>query len=416
MLNMLKRLIGRLRPWKRWEQSELDAVQRKLAETAPEEFGIEESLSAAEWIVNRHVPDGTIQTEADYERVRASLRARIEEKVHRPSTPAVATSPPPFTFRDFETRILPLLRRIGILPSRFAAADSHQFAQDLFHACTTHRYDVWRRQSYVFDRHATENLDFHSLTVATAAAIDSYERLVRAKAEGSTAARGMSPLDELCPIALQQIDEREYPIDDLLAAYSHPDGDTPILPHPACRNFQRDGGGWCRCLWVAAKKPDPPGLDPEFMAWMRTELGATSEARRTDKDRARRDFLERLRGDVAAADRRIAEAQRDLETARRTPPDLTAKLLTEHLKVDELRRLQLQSGLRGHRSKADIAAQLLAEPSAVSEIAAARAAIHSTLIRWAEGSVRGAISERESTLKRIAAYEEAWGMEARKEQ
>jgi hypothetical protein len=76
--------IGELRkaedtePWHRWDVMRFEEVVKYLRAKPHEAWSLDDWLLAAEYIVQRYLPDGVIQTEAEYMVVRAALLGKIQ--------------------------------------------------------------------------------------------------------------------------------------------------------------------------------------------------------------------------------------------------------------------------------------------------------------------------------------------------
>lgn len=74
--------IGRLQkadpPWLRWSQAEFEAARMRLEEVPPSAYTLDDWLLLVDYLVQRYLPDGVIQTEAEYLVVRAGLAGRVQ--------------------------------------------------------------------------------------------------------------------------------------------------------------------------------------------------------------------------------------------------------------------------------------------------------------------------------------------------
>lgn len=268
MSSRLKRFLARFaRPWRRWTQEELDAVAERLEQAPPE--GIDASMLATEWIINHHLPDDVIRTEADYKKVLCNIRATIEETARNPPPPRLP--PPQITSHEFERLLAPHLRLLDALPRTFHQANEREFLEDLYRTCSDNTTTAWQGESFMFGKYATENLDFRVVTASASSAIHAYNTLLAARHDGCTHVIGVSAFDGACSTCRKRVSGKRFSIADLLAAYEQPGPDSPNLPHIRCRHIKI--GYLCRCVW-RDEIPTPPGADPEFAARLDRVLDA----------------------------------------------------------------------------------------------------------------------------------------------
>ncbi len=198
--------------------------------------------------------------------------------------------------------------------------------------------------------------------------IRQYQRLAAAKANGSVSARGTGGHSRYCVIARDVVDGRKYAIDDLLEAYRNPLGPIPILPHPLCQMLDPgpdyDASGPCGCCWSPMPAPKP-GADPKFVEWMEREMDRHLAEVRAQGERAyaqaRSARLHELHAQSVA---QLAEA----EHGELPWPDADPLTILASQGIDILRQLQRKYGVRGFRTKIDIARQLLELPMAMPEL------------------------------------------------
>lgn len=79
--------IGRLAkadvPWMRWEPEQFEAVRLMLESKLPELYTLDDWMLVADYLIQRYLPDGVIQNEAEYLTVRASIMGKIQANVGR---------------------------------------------------------------------------------------------------------------------------------------------------------------------------------------------------------------------------------------------------------------------------------------------------------------------------------------------
>lgn len=258
------------RAWVRWTQQQLDTVKALLEHTSTGKFGAEKARVAAEWIINRYLPDGAIRHEDEYRHVIQKLDERIRHNIAHQESPEPYVASPSVTYQHFETLIAPHLRTLGTIPGKFHEADTKEFLVDLFRLSSDRSTTSWQKQSFMFGKYATENLDFLVMAISASSAIHAYETLLEVKHQGYTRIKGVSAYSNACDVCKREISGQIFLIDDLLEAYRSPQQDSVIIPHSHCE--QNALGGWCRCGWVRVSDT-PPGVDPKFEKWLDAQLG-----------------------------------------------------------------------------------------------------------------------------------------------
>lgn len=390
MWEKIKRLFRSSRSWRRWSPEELEHRKRVLEAKDPEKLDAEHWVQIAEWMAQRYMPEEERLNEVEFQRAMRTWRDKIEERMRNPLPPRlVPAKVSTADYSDFEANIIPVLRKNGVIPRQFVDANEREFLADLFRECGDQQASVWHQQSFMQDKYATENLDFQRVAVSTSSAINAYNYLLDAKQRDKVTVRGIAPDRETCEIARNLIADKEYSIDRLLDAYDDPDGPVPILPHPRCQNFQIDGGGWCRCTWVATHQSLPPGVDPDFANWMNELFEVEGKKSRESARRARDARLEvDFEAEYEQVRKDVEDARQRLDSLRKSPFVLTPDLLAHHFLMSDLRDLQRRLGVKGHRKKVDIAAQLISLESAADVLAGIRKQIHKDKISWAESEQR----------------------------
>lgn len=82
--------IGDLRkaePWLRWDETEFQAARLFLESTAPARYGLDEWMLLVDYLIHRYLPDGVINSLAEYLTVRAALLGKIQANTHHPLSP-----------------------------------------------------------------------------------------------------------------------------------------------------------------------------------------------------------------------------------------------------------------------------------------------------------------------------------------
>lgn len=64
--------------WLRWKDDDLEKLARKLRNIPIDEYTIDDWMLAVEWIIQKHLPDGVIRSDAEYLAVRSAALGRLE--------------------------------------------------------------------------------------------------------------------------------------------------------------------------------------------------------------------------------------------------------------------------------------------------------------------------------------------------
>jgi hypothetical protein len=65
-------------PWMRWDEARFEQVRNRLESLDPSAMTADDYLLLIEWLVNRYLPAGAIETEADFLAVRAVLLGKVQ--------------------------------------------------------------------------------------------------------------------------------------------------------------------------------------------------------------------------------------------------------------------------------------------------------------------------------------------------
>ena len=71
-------LAKALPPWLRWSEEQFEATRLRLESIPSSAYTLDDWLLVAEYLIHRYLPDGVIQTEADYLTVRAAILGKIQ--------------------------------------------------------------------------------------------------------------------------------------------------------------------------------------------------------------------------------------------------------------------------------------------------------------------------------------------------
>ncbi len=294
--------------WSRWTPEELEAVKRELDGKDPREYTLPDWLRVIDWMIQRYLPAGVIQTEAEYLAVRSVFAGRIQANIesHEPTEAAklklVGAAPVVRRVADQiatltakESAILDFsIMRAGELIADVGERTRHRIRQIIIEheeGRVMHRPDasLWDLQSKLQDEFAVLNRDWRRVAISEVAR-DANEGFLASLPDGSRVKRVEAY--NACPFCKK--------IDGLVMNVVAPgkedkDGWTDVwvgktnvgrsasprkrvgdelverleterywpaagIQHPNCR------GTWSLMPKVL------PGADPNFLAWMEDTL------------------------------------------------------------------------------------------------------------------------------------------------
>lgn len=303
--------IGELRkadaPWMRWSEEEFAEARRRLESIPPADFGLDDWLLLVDYLVQRYLPDHVIDREADFLTVRAAIAGKLEAAANasgaRSNMPPVAllSEYVPTEFGKLPDKILTPVERQILRVSRARAAENisnvtesarhrmktivieHVQAQVL--GMKQGQYTAMRQR--LFDEFGQLNRDFRRIAV-TEAGECCNTGFIAAQRPGSKVKR-LEAYRGACPFC-KSINGRVLEVVEPTAPSK--DGETQVWVGKSnigrsASPRMRQGGGlverpsaemwWiaagvmhphCRGSWAAVQDDPPPGVSPEFVAFM----------------------------------------------------------------------------------------------------------------------------------------------------
>lgn len=299
-------MLGKaLSPWQRWSPERLDQVREQLEAKPPESYTLADWMMVCDYLIQRYLPDGVIQDEAEYLTVRATILGKIQAAHNEPEppppdileawatlTPTHFAQVPPRALSATELGVMHVAKERSALHignvSEAARARmkelviEHVQAQLLGQREGTSKHLATR----LFDEFATLNRDFRRIAV-TEAGECALQGFIAARPFGSRVIR-REAYRNACKFC-RSIDGRVFTVVD--PAKSDKDGETEVWTGKsnvgrAAALRKREGAllterapherWWpaagvqhpsCRGVWLAA--PDAPvGASPEFLKLM----------------------------------------------------------------------------------------------------------------------------------------------------
>lgn len=300
-------------PWLRWSEAHFEMVRARLESMDPARFTIEDWMLLVDYLIQRYLPEGVIQREADYLAVRSVMLGKIQLNLERDPRvtdrmadtlaallPTEFTAVPPRVLTPLEIQVLTYGRAHAGEFIRHLTEDArHRMAT----ICLEHvqggllgqKEGTWAyAKTRLFDDFSILNRDFRRIAVTESGEMlnQSY---VAARGAGKRVKR-QEAYRGACPFC-QSINGMIFTIVD--PAAPDKDGDTEIwvgktnvgrsaaprkregntlverepdelwwpaagVQHPHCR------GAWVPVTDIA------PNVSPEFFSWMQATLDQAS--------------------------------------------------------------------------------------------------------------------------------------------
>ncbi len=303
-------------PWLRWDQEAFEAVRRHLESLRPDQYTLDDWMMAAEYIIHRYLPDGVINTLADYMTVRAVLLGKIS--TCHPTLPpeTIAEIPgllptgfakmPPKVLTPVEAAILQVSKvRAGQYLGSVTDAQKHRMQGMI---CEHVQAKVLGQKEgtaqalrqRLFDSFGQMNRDFRRIAVTEVGECVN-QGFISATGPGRKVRR-LEAYRGACPFC-KSISGKVFTI--VPADTPNPNGQTEVWEGKtnigrSASPRKRVGGSlmergenerwWpaagvqhvhCRGSWQAILET-PPGVKPEFKKWMDEQLARTRRGEETE--------------------------------------------------------------------------------------------------------------------------------------
>jgi hypothetical protein len=304
-------VIGELRkadaPWVRWSEDELEDARRRLRAVPPDRWTLDDYLLMVDFLIQRYLPPGVIEREADYLAVRATFAGKIQAEMQagraRPNMPTVAqvTEFAPTEFGQIPPKVLTPVERQILRVSRARAAENiSNVTEDARHRMKTIVIEHVQAQvlgmkqgqhtalkTRLFDEFGQLNRDFRRIAVTEAGECCNTGFIAAqrsgAKVKRQEAYRGACPFCKSINGQVLEVVEPSAP---------QKNGDTQVWVGKtnigrSGSPRKREGGAlverhsnemwWtaagvqhphCRGSWVAATVEKPPNVSDEFQAYL----------------------------------------------------------------------------------------------------------------------------------------------------
>ena len=97
-------------PWMRWDQGQFDATRQRLEAMSPKLYTLDDWMSLVDYLIQRYLPDGVIQSEAEYLTIRAALLGKVQANMDH------GRGPPNRVDMEFIVDLMPM--DFGQIPPR----------------------------------------------------------------------------------------------------------------------------------------------------------------------------------------------------------------------------------------------------------------------------------------------------------
>lgn len=295
-------------PWARWTDEEFAEVRRRLELRSPAEYTLEDWLLMCDYMIQENLPDGVIQDQADYLTVRAALAGKISAAMaNRTMNAREAESIVdllPTDFRAVPPKVLTPVEQNILAVSRARAAENisditnsarHRMKSIVIRhvqGLVLGQSDPTALRQELFDSFGQLNRDFRRIAV-TEAGEACNSGFIAAQAVGQRVKR-REAYRGACSFC-KSINGKTFKVVDPNAQGK--DGQTEVWLGKSnigrsASPRRREGGTlverepekrwWpaagvqhphCRGAWTPVSDI-PPGMDPEFHAWLAAKLKA----------------------------------------------------------------------------------------------------------------------------------------------
>lgn len=256
----IKKALGMGSPeaFRRWSASELEEKKVYLENKSPEEFTAEDNYLAAEWIIQRYLPEGEYPTPEQWSKTIGDIRQKIDINLKRAATGELVKTEYvqaelyALTKEDFLKDVVPAFSSYGLLPDPYQKDSQGR--------------ELW---AVLFEFTQPYSYKHGEAKDALMLFCDTYlvERLVQDLGRTYTAIRkaqleGSAKMKVVCSgkqcAACMALDGQKLTVEELLASFRK---GAPLFPHPL---HNEDEVSWCPAPYLSPELALREGDDPEF--------------------------------------------------------------------------------------------------------------------------------------------------------
>jgi hypothetical protein len=260
IFSRIKKVIGleRQEVFRRWPVSELEEKKLYLENKPAEEFTAEDHYLAAEWVIQRYLPEGEDPTPEQWAKTIGDIRQKIDINLKKAATGElvkteyVQSEPYVLTKEDFLKDVVPTFSRFGLLPYPYLKdSQGRELWNVLFEFTQPYSYKHGEAKDTLIlfcDTYLVEKLvqDLGR----------TYTALRSAQTEGSAKVKVVCS-GKQCPDCMS-LDGNKLAVEELLASFKN---GAPLFPHPL---HIEDEVSWCPAPYLSPEIALREGDDPEF--------------------------------------------------------------------------------------------------------------------------------------------------------
>lgn len=264
LINRIKKSLGLVREesFRRWSTSELEEKKLYLENKPPEDFTVEDHYLAAEWVIQRYLPEGDDPTPEQWAKAIGGIRQKIDINIKKAAagelvkTEYVQPEPYTLTKEDFLKDVVPTFPSYGLLPDPYLKDDQ---GRELW----TVLFEFTQPYSYKHGEAKDALMLFCDTYIVEKLVRDlgwTYSTLRRAKADGSLKVKIVCT-DKQCP-ACMALDGKKFEVEELLTSFKN---GKPQFPHPLELEHEVS---YCPAPFLSPEPPLKEGDDPDFHTWL----------------------------------------------------------------------------------------------------------------------------------------------------
>ncbi|MCJ0765276.1 hypothetical protein [Variovorax terrae] len=250
--------MGSHEAFRRWSASELEEKKVYLENKPPEEFTAEDHYLAAEWVIQRYLPEGEDPTPEQWSKTIGDIRKKIDINLQKAAagelvkTEYVQPEPYALTKEDFLRDVVPTFSSFGLLPDPYLKDGQ---GRELW----TVLFEFTQPYSYKHGEAKDALILFCDTYLAEKLVQDlgrTYTAMRKAQQEGSAKMKVVCS-GKQCP-ACMALDDKKLSVEELLASFKN---GAPKFPHPL---HNEEEVSWCPAPYLSPELALREGDDPEF--------------------------------------------------------------------------------------------------------------------------------------------------------
>ncbi|QOL16438.1 hypothetical protein [Dickeya dianthicola] len=264
LLKKIKMAIGleKQEIFRRWSAYELEEKKFYLEKKPPEEFTAEDHYLAAEWVIQRYLPEDSVPTPEQWSKSISDIRNKIDINLKKAAKGELVKNDPiqiePYalTKEDFQKDIVPLFSKFDLLPDPFLKDSKGKTIWEVLFEFT---------QPYSYKHGEAKDVlilfcDIYSVEKLIQDIERTYTAIRKAKLDGSAKMKVVCN-GKQCPDCMA-LDGKKLTVEELLDSFR---SGNPLFPHQLIID---DVQSWCPPPYLSPEPPLREGDDPEFHSWL----------------------------------------------------------------------------------------------------------------------------------------------------